>query len=150
MALRGVGDETVAGAAGAGASVDVTAVVPVVLVGAEALVVEGGGAFGLPPAVDVTAGLAGFASSGKSFGAAHCRTAMKTIEMRTAVTSRFSILRDGVPTSRVEHVAARKTPKTQPTAAHGAVLFDRLHHVNGAGRLEAAHRGQNRRDESLV
>src|SRR5258708_14743259 len=75
---------------------------------------------------------------------------MKTIEMRTAVTSRFSILRDGVRSSRIEHVATRKTPQTHPAAAHGAVLFDCLHHVNGARGLEPAHRGQDRRDKSLV
>src|SRR5260221_7872948 len=75
---------------------------------------------------------------------------MKTIEMRTAVTSRFSMSWDRVPTSRIERVTARQAPDAKPDAAHGAVLFDRLHHVDRAGRLEAAHRRQQGREKSLV
>src|ERR1700748_1467863 len=94
----GCAGATIEGAADAGADV----VVP-------AAVCDATGDF--VPCVDVAAGVSGWgaASFGKSFGAPHCRIAMNTIEMRTAVTSRFSILGDGVPTSRIEHVAARQT-----------------------------------------
>src|SRR5260221_7906725 len=77
---------TVAGATGAadGAGDGATVVVPPDV--AVELVVAAG-VFDDPfEPVDVTAGLAGCgaASPGNSFGAAHCRIAMKTIEMRTA------------------------------------------------------------------
>src|SRR5213596_2584958 len=56
-------------------------------------------------------GLAVFAGglkySGSTFGAAQAHSQRKPIEIRTAVKIRFSISRDGVPTSRIEDVAAR-------------------------------------------
>src|SRR5213075_1434574 len=72
------------------------------------------------------------------------------IEIRTAAKIRFSMSWDGVPTSRIERVAAGETAQAEPDTAQRAVLLDRLHHVNRAGRLEAAHRRQQRRDEPLV
>ena len=62
---------------------------------------------------------------------------------------RFSISRDGVPTSRIEDVAAREAADAEPHSAQGSVFFDGLHHVDRAGRLEAAHRGEQRREEAL-
>ena len=62
----------------------------------------------------------------------------------------FFHLRDGVPTSRIEHVTPRQPPHAQPHTAPDAVFFDRLRHVHRARRFEAAHRRQERRDEPLV
>ena len=47
-------------------------------------------------------------------------------------------------------MAARQTPHADPDAAERAIFFDRLHHVDRAGRLEAAHRRQQRRNQPLV
>src|SRR5689334_1285989 len=103
--------------------------------------------------VAVTAGFGGagfLASSGKSFGASAAHSQSRPMEIRTAAKIRFSMSWDRVPTSRIERMAARQTPHTHPDAAERAIFFDRLHHVDRAGRLEAAHRGQQRRDQPLV
>src|SRR3954454_10881268 len=113
----------------------------------------GGGAVVAVTDVDVVATFAGsgfFIRSGKSFGATAAQSHRNPIEISTAAKIRFSISRDGVPTSRIERVAARQAPQTEPDAAQCAVLFDRLHHVNRAGGLEAAHRRQQRGEKSLV
>src|SRR5436309_886718 len=99
----------------------------------------------------VTAGFAGgLKYSGSTFGAAQAHSQRKPIEIRTAVKIRFSISRDGVPTSRIEDVAAREAADAEPHSAQGSVFFDGLHHVDRAGRLEAAHGGEQRREKSLV
>src|SRR5436305_2264221 len=100
--------------------------------------------------VSTFAGTGFFIRSGKSFGATAAQSHRKPIEISTAAKIRFSISRDGVPTSRIERVAARQTAYAEPDAAQCAVLFDRLHHVNRAGRIEAAHRRQQRGEKSLV
>src|SRR5437763_13724442 len=103
--------------------------------------------------VAVTAGFGGagfFASSGKNFGATAAHNQSRPIEIRTAAKIRVSMSWDGVPTSRIERVATGQASQAEPDAAQRAVLLDRLHHVNRAGRLEAAHRRQQRRDEPLV
>src|ERR1043166_6625865 len=123
---------------GAGAGADVLVVVAAVVVGA-----AGAGAV-----VVVLAGCLKYC--GNTFGATHAQSIRKPIEIRTAVKIRFSISRDGVPTSRIEDVAAREAADAEPHSAQGSVLFDRLHHVDRAGRLEAAHRGEQRRKEPLV
>src|SRR5207253_6300276 len=88
--------------------------------------------------------------SGKSFGTTAPHNARIAIEKRTARKMRFSISRDGVPTSRIQRMAVREPPQSEPDAAQKAVLFDGLHHVDGAGRLEPAHRRQDRRDDAFV
>src|SRR5437588_8698776 len=103
--------------------------------------------------VAVTAGFGGagfFASSGKSLGATAAHNHSRPIEIRTAAKIRFSMSGDGVPTSRIERMAARQTSHAHPDAAERAIFFDRLQHVDRAGRLEAAHRREQRRDEPLV
>src|SRR4051794_9816593 len=110
IALTGWGGTRAGGGTGAGvavagvavAAVDDTGVLPVVLV----VFVVAAGVF--PWAVEVTAGLSGtgLARSGKNLGAAHRSATMKRIERATADVSRFSILWDGVPTSRIENIAA--------------------------------------------
>src|SRR6266851_2829626 len=87
---------------------------------------------------------------GKSFGATAAHNHRNAIEIRTAMKIRFSISGNGVPTSRVEHMTSREPAQAQPPAPHDSVFLDRFHHVHRAGRLEAAHRWQHRRHESLV
>src|SRR5207244_13037300 len=118
------GAATVAGWTGA-------VVVVVVVVGAMVAVVA------------VTAGFGGagfFASSGKNFGATAAHNHSRPIEIRTAAKIRFSMSWDGVPTSRIERVAASQASQAEPDAAQRAVLLDRLRNVDRAGRLGAAHR----------
>src|SRR5581483_1461414 len=55
-----------------------------------------------------------------------------------------------IPTSRIEDVTTGQPAKAEPSAAENSVFFDGLHHVDRAGRLEAAHRRQPGRNESLV
>src|SRR3954464_7606499 len=103
--------------------------------------------------VEVTAAFSGtgfFIRSGNSFGATAAQSQRNPIEISTATKIRFSISRDRVPSSRIERVAARQPAHAEPDAAQCAVLFDRLHHVNRAGGLEAAHRRQQRGKKSLV
>src|SRR5881394_3678593 len=88
-----------------------------------------------------------FASSGKSFGAAYAQSQRKPIEIRTAMKIRFSISRDGVPASSVQGVTAGQPAQAHPDAAKRSVLLDRMRHVHRAGRLEAAQRREQRRDE---
>jgi len=90
------------------------------------------------------------ASSGNRRGITTLQRPRNAIEITTAMKMRFSISRDGVPTSRVQGVAMREPFEAEPHAAREAVLFDRLHHVHRAGRLEAAHGRQERRQKSLV
>jgi hypothetical protein len=139
------GCTTGAGTAGVLAAV---VLVAVVVVGGFEGLAAGAGAEE-DAAVDVaagcsTAGTGFFIRSGKSFGATAAQSQRKPIEISTAAKILFSISRDGVPTSRIERVAAGKTPQAEPDAAQCAVLFDRLHHENGAGGIEAAHRRQQR------
>src|SRR5438132_38731 len=92
----------------------------------------------------------GLTRSGNSFGATAAHSHSTAIEMMTAVKIRFSISGDRVPTSGIEHVAPGKPPHAQPGAAYDTILLDRLHRVDGAGRFEAAHRRQERRQKELV
>src|SRR5206468_12801300 len=113
-------------------------------------VMGGGAVVAVAEVVATFSGTGFFIRSGKSFGATAAQSHRNPIEISTAAKIRFSISRDGVPTSRIERVAARQAPNTEPDAAQCAVLFDRLHHVNRAGGVEAAHRRQQRRKKSLV
>src|SRR5687768_11585271 len=96
------------------------------------VVVAGGGV--------VFAGAGFLASSGKSFGAIAAHPQRKAIEITIARKIRFSISRDGVPTSRIERVAARQAPDAEPDAAQHAVFLDGLHRIHRARRFETAHR----------
>src|SRR2546426_5494211 len=92
----------------------------------------------------------GLTRSGNSFGAIAAHSHNTAIEMMTAVKIRFSISGDRVPTSGIEHMAPGKPPHAQPGAAYDTILLDRLHHVDGATRFEAAHRRQERGKKQLV
>src|ERR1700730_10401940 len=92
----------------------------------------------------------GLTRSGNSFGAIAAQSQSRPIETRTATKIRFSISGNGVPAPGIEHVTARQTPNSQPTAAQDAVPFDRLHHVHRAGRIEATHGWQKRRKNAFI
>src|SRR5258706_2013048 len=145
-------DAVIGATAGTAAGGSTDAVVAVVAVE----VVDVAGAAGteaIVAVVAVTAGFSGtgfFIRSGKSFGATAAQSQRNPIEISTATKIRFSISRDRVPTSRIERVAACQPPQAEPDSAQCAVLFDRLHHVNRTGGIEAAHRREQWREKSLV
>jgi hypothetical protein len=92
----------------------------------------------------------GFASSGKIRGMAAAQIQRSATEITIAAKIRFSISGNRVPTSRIEDVTTRQPSHPQPAAAEQAVLFDGLHHIHRARRLEATHRRQDRGDETFV
>src|SRR5712691_4103253 len=141
IGVVGIGATRTAGVIGAGAGAfEVVAAVAVVVVG-PGFAAAGFGAVRF---------VFGLARSGNSFGATTAHNQRKAIEAKTAMKIRFSISRDGVPTSRVQHMTTGEPPHSEPAAAQKAIPFDRLHHVHRARRLEAAHRREQRWEESLV
>lgn len=59
-------------------------------------------------------------------------------------------LSDRIETSGVKRMALCQALETHPDAAHGAIAGDSLKHVFGTGRVEAAGRGQERRNAALI
>lgn len=62
----------------------------------------------------------------------------------------FDELPDGIETAGVKWVTAQKASRSEVYAADGTVFLDRLAHVFGAGRVEAAGGRQKRREKALV
>src|SRR4249920_2646790 len=69
------------------------------------------------------------------------------MELNTAATCMSGHLVDA---ARVQWMAARQPPPSQPHAAHDAVLHDRLPGILRATRVEAAGGGEKRADCQLV
>ena len=59
-------------------------------------------------------------------------------------------LANRVESALMERMAAPQAPQPHPDAARGAVLFDRLSHIFGARRVEAAGRGKHRRHPTFI